>query len=136
MDAPRRMVIRYVLFQIPAAALLVVVLVVIRRWFDITWTTVAVITGLWILKDAALYPLVRRAYEPSRAAVDLVDRRAVTLDALDPSGFVRLGGELWKAVLADPSRPVSAGQSVRVRRRNGLTLVVEPVDESAPYTPP
>lgn len=132
MDLTRHTAVRYVLFQIPATALLILVLAGLRKWLDLSWTTIWVLTGLWVLKDVALYPLVRRAYDPSRGDVDLAGRLAVAVEPLAPDGFVRLGGELWKAEIWDPERPVAAGAKVRVVRRRGLTLVVMPEGEEPP----
>lgn len=42
-----------------------------------------------------------------------------------PGGLVRVGGELWRAESIDGS-PLLAGEQVRVRRLNGLVLLVEP----------
>ncbi|MBM3121764.1 MAG: hypothetical protein FJZ97_06215, partial [Chloroflexi bacterium] len=43
---------------------------------------------------------------------------------LDPVGSVYVGGELWSARC---EAPVAAGAAVRVRGREGLVLIVEPV---------
>lgn len=44
--------------------------------------------------------------------------------AIDPVGSVYVGGELWSARC---EAPVNAGAAVRVRGREGLVLLVEPV---------
>lgn len=49
---------------------------------------------------------------------------------LTPIGSVYAGGEEWTARAAD-ERPLSRGTPVRVLRQEGLTLVVEPAENSA-----
>jgi membrane-bound serine protease (ClpP class) len=46
---------------------------------------------------------------------------------LQPSGIVHAGGEEWTARSAD-GRPVPTGTPVRVLRKDGLTLIVEPAE--------
>ena len=49
-----------------------------------------------------------------------------TLEWLSPSGYVRVGGELWRAEARD-GRAIAAGARVVVREARGLSLVVEEV---------
>jgi membrane-bound serine protease (ClpP class) len=51
---------------------------------------------------------------------------------LDPVGSVYVGGELWSA---RSEAPVAAGAAVRVRGREGLVLIVEPVRDGPATTP-
>jgi membrane-bound serine protease (ClpP class) len=51
---------------------------------------------------------------------------------LDPVGSVYVGGELWSA---RSEAPVAAGAAVRVRGREGLVLIVEPVRDGPAATP-
>jgi membrane-bound ClpP family serine protease len=48
---------------------------------------------------------------------------------LDPSGYIQVRGELWKAVRAGDGPPIEAGSLVRIHHREGLTLYVAPADE-------
>jgi membrane-bound serine protease (ClpP class) len=50
---------------------------------------------------------------------------------LDPVGTVYVGGELWSARC---EAPVAAGAAVRVRGREGLVLIVEPVRDGPAAT--
>ena len=43
---------------------------------------------------------------------------------LDPTGYVLLRGELWKAEVVPEDRPIAEGSSVRIQDVRGLTLVV------------
>ena len=50
--------------------------------------------------------------------------------SLLPLGVVYAGGEEWTARTEDGS-PIGEGASVRIKRQEGLTLVVEPIDPAA-----
>jgi membrane-bound ClpP family serine protease len=47
-----------------------------------------------------------------------------------PAGYVRIGGELWRAESIDGSSLVE-GQRVTVRRLNGLVLLVDHADAAS-----
>ena len=129
-EATRRgraaLLLRYVLLQLPDLALLGLLLVLLHRWLDLSPTLAWVIVGLWVVKDIALYPLVRRVYrqvpsrrDPGPGSVGVVRHR------LDPAGYAAFKGELWRCVTRRGAGPVEAGARVRVVRVEGLTLVVE-----------
>jgi membrane protein implicated in regulation of membrane protease activity len=126
---------RYVVFQIPgwfAAALLLVACV---EWLRLFPAGVGLgLFALFVLKDAALYPLVRRSYERRhpQAGEDLVGARAVVSRDLEPGGWVRIGAELWRAQLAPGHARARAGAGVRVREVRNLTLLVEPEEPAEP----
>ena len=83
--------------------------------------------ALWVLKDAVMYPIVRVAYEPHEHDPNehLLGARGVAQGSLDPDGWIKVGAELWRAKLADDSKPVPMGQFVIVVEVSGLTLIVE-----------
>ena len=56
-----------------------------------------------------------------------IDAHGVVKRELAPNGIVAIGAELWNAQRACSS-PVAAGQEIVVVAREGLTLIVEPVD--------
>ena len=58
----------------------------------------------------------------------LIGARGVTTQPLDPSGYVRVGAELWRAVAPRGAARIPSGAPVRVRARRGLTLEVESDD--------
>ncbi len=80
---------------------------------------------LWVAKDAALYPFLKRGYEPvhRHGAEELVGREAVARSELAPSGQVRVGGEVWTAESEDGSS-IPAQAIVRVTGSRGFTLRV------------
>lgn len=92
--------------------------------------------GLWVvlLVNAAALAYYRVILEPglsiqSRAGMlggnQLIGQTGVVLATLDPTGSIRLQGEVWSAT-ADTL--VEAGRIVRVVGRDGLSLHVVPTD--------
>ena len=81
--------------------------------------------------------VIRYAIVSQRAKVDtgregLIGQVATVTDSLAPEGHVRVRGELWSAVLEDPSAgPVPAGSQVRVVAVEGLRLRVRPVPDAS-----
>jgi len=49
---------------------------------------------------------------------------------LEPTGTISAGGEEWSARSVD-DRPIERGTAVRIVKRDGLTLVVEPEASSS-----
>jgi membrane-bound serine protease (ClpP class) len=55
----------------------------------------------------------------------LIGDTAEAVDGFTSQGQVRIYGELWNAV---SSKPVTAGQQLRIDRVQGLTLHVTPIE--------
>jgi membrane-bound serine protease (ClpP class) len=55
----------------------------------------------------------------------MIGAKAIARTPLNPTGQVEIRGELWQASLHDPTS-LTAGSVVRVRKVEGLTLIVEP----------
>lgn len=121
-------VLKYTLFQIPGQVLAAVGLTAAVEWAGLSRNVALALFGLWVLKDVAMYRVVRIAYEPGPpdAEAALVGMRGVALGPLAPEGWVRIGAERWRARVAKETAPVSSGGSVRVRGVDGFTLMVEP----------
>ena len=64
-----------------------------------------------------------RRYRVTTGAEGLIGARAEVIEACDPSGRVRLRGEIWHARCASRAE---VGDQVTVARVDGLTLEVEP----------
>ena len=56
---------------------------------------------------------------------------AIAQTPLSPNGQVAIRGELWQASLRGPAS-LPAGSLVLVRSIEGLTLIVEPAEDSVP----
>jgi membrane-bound ClpP family serine protease len=128
-----RTLLHYSLLQLPALALVVIVLVFIQRWVPIpAWLFWGIIV-VWIAKDAVLFPFVWRAYEasPSPVAPGLIGAVGVARERLAPRGYIRVSGSMWRAEVAGGGPPIESGQTVRVEDRHGLTLLVVPDDGSS-----
>jgi len=123
---------KYWLLQLPEAALVVVILLSLQHWFGIPTWVVWSLVALWVAKDAALYPLVWRSFDPGYPATQhsLDGERGVATERLDPSGYIRVRGELWRAELARGARPVDKDETVEVQSMRGLTVIVVPVGKS------
>jgi membrane protein implicated in regulation of membrane protease activity len=124
-----RILLRYALLQLPAFVLLILIMVLLRKWLLLPGWIMAAIMGLWIAKDVILYPLVWRAYD-SRAGKGspMEGLLGIAVDRLHPSGYIKVRGELWHAETAVDSAAVERGQPVRIVGNRGLTLLVRPDD--------
>lgn len=116
---------RYVLYQVPGWALSVIVLAVLRRWLGLPLWAVFVLLAAYVAKDLVLYPFLRRAYESGpTGAAQLIGEVGTATEALHPTGYIRVRGELWRAKLAPGADAVPAGGRVRVQSVRGMTLTV------------
>jgi membrane protein implicated in regulation of membrane protease activity len=117
---------RYAILQVPAALAVGAILIagVRMAWLDAP--TALILFVLWVLKDVALYPLVRNAYEArdQDQAARLVGRIARAREDLAPIGYVLLAGELWRAEAIEADAPIRAGERVRIESVDGLRVRV------------
>ena len=121
---------RYWLLQMPGTVALVLVLLVLERLFAVPLWLLGAILAAWVVKDALLYPLLWRAYDPDfPSAHSLIGERGVALERIDPVGYVRIRGERWRAELAAGAGPVDKNEPVRVEAIRSLTLVVSRLDD-------
>ncbi len=123
-----RLMMRYMLIQIPGLAAVILIMLLLRRWVPfpawIFWSLI----GLWVFKDVLMFPLVKHAYDWDRAGRTnpLVGATGMARDRLAPSGYVQIRGELWRGEVAHGERPIEPGEAVRVLEVQGLTLLVKP----------
>jgi membrane-bound ClpP family serine protease len=114
--------LRYWLHQIPGFAG-----ASLAAWFlhDARWVSpgqAMFLLALWVVKDAALYPLLKASYErPIEGLASLVGLRARVPSGFERLGFVRVRGELWKA---HSSEPLADGDEVLVTGVRGRALEV------------
>ena len=127
-----RVILRYALIQLPGIALVVTALLAIHYFVEIPlWVALAVI-AVWIIKDIAMFPIVKDAYSnrSSDSASSMSGMKGKVLTPLSPVGTVRVRGETWQARPKDRQMNIERGQTVQVKGRNGLTLLVEPCSGS------
>jgi len=118
--------IRYALFQIPDTLILILALWGLNAWAALPSPAICGAIVLWLLKDVALFPFVWRAYQHGFAdARDaLIGAEGIAEEKLDPSGYIRVHGVLWRATVKDPGRVVQKGERVEVDGVDGLLLTV------------
>jgi membrane protein implicated in regulation of membrane protease activity len=124
-----RIVLRYALLQVPALALLIFLLILAKHWVVLPSWFIWGLIVFWAVKDVALFPLTWRAYDQdrSRAANSIIGACGIAEERLAPSGYVRIGGELWQAEVAGGAPPIDRGERVRVVNILGLTLLVSSI---------
>jgi membrane protein implicated in regulation of membrane protease activity len=122
--------VRYTALQLLGLIVLVGILLLVEPWLNLPAWCLWLIIGLWILKDAALFPLTWRAYDWDRTGNDpsLEGHYGIVHERLDPAGYVKIRGELWRAEIAKGDSPVEVGDQVRVLNLRGLTLLVKKND--------
>ena len=122
-----KIIIRYTLLQIPTLLLVILVLLLVKQWVEIsTW----IFWGIIIVKaalDVILFPFIWRAYDWDRPpeAHPMIGLKGEARDRLDPSGYVTVRGELWRAEIDGAQNPIEAGTTIQVKEIRGLTLIVE-----------
>lgn len=127
---------RYTAFQIPGW-----ILATIGGWWlhvslDISAWVAQGMLVMWVIKDIALYPFLRSAYEvDDRQPIErLIGERGTTVEPLAPSGYVRVGGELWYAETKTESE-IKSGVGVQITDAKGLMLTVCRTMPNSPEDP-
>jgi membrane protein implicated in regulation of membrane protease activity len=117
---------KYAFFQVPGWVGAAIVLMVLVEWFHLPPWMALGLFALWVIKDIALYPIVRTAYESDvKTGVEqLVGEKGVAQDRLDPRGMVRVRGELWRAEAEPEGQRIEPNTKIRVTAARGLTLIV------------
>lgn len=117
---------RYLRYQAPGVVVLAAVLVAAVRFDLVGASTAGGLLLLWVAKDLALYPLLKRAYEPSGHGYPsrLVGKLARARENLAPRGYVGVAGELWRAEARAEDAPIRAGEAVVITGAVGARLLV------------
>jgi membrane protein implicated in regulation of membrane protease activity len=117
---------KYALFQVPGWLAAAVVLLGLVEWVSLSFWAAFGLFTLWVIKDIAIYPLVRTAYESGvKTGVEqLVGEKGVAQSSLDPRGMVRVRGELWQAEVESSGRRIEPNSKIRVTAARGMTLIV------------
>ena len=115
---------RYVAWQVPGWLVAALVLFLLCEALGLAPWLAGVVLALYVGKDLALYPAMRVVFRTPSPAIP-IGERAVAVDRLAPSGYVRVNGELWRA--RAPSGDLPSGTGVIVRAAEGFTLIVERV---------
>jgi len=92
------------------------------------WGVVAVVAAACVeVLEVAFWLRFLRRYRIRSGAEAMIGTRGEVLESCSPDGSVRVGSEIWNA---RSETPVTAGQFVRITALDGLTLSVEPLEES------
>jgi membrane protein implicated in regulation of membrane protease activity len=128
-----KILVRYILLQVPGTALLVLILIQLGNRFDLPVWSVWGLIAISAAKDAILFPFVWSAYDWDRQEEvnSMVGRRGIAKERLAPSGYIQISGELWKAKVVEGNPPIEKGEGVRVEEMQGLTLLVRPYKEES-----
>ena len=118
--------LRYALWQLPGLAVFVTTVLLILHWASLPRWLIWIGVALWMIKDCFFFPRVWRAYDrdPTRAAHSMVGKIGIVETRLDPSGLVRVHGEIWRAEVGRDRPPMGSGETVRIEEVRGLTLIV------------
>jgi membrane protein implicated in regulation of membrane protease activity len=119
---------KYLVFQIPGWVITAMVLIGLTHWqFLPKWLAVACFLG-WLLKDLLLYPFFRPAYEPGvTGSARLVGARGVAEGDLAPMGYIRVRGELWRAVATPTDHVIRSGTEVEIVNAERMEVLVRAV---------
>ena len=127
-EAKRRIVQRYALYQIPDMAILILILFVLHQWVGLSLGLFIGLVSLWMVKYVLVFSFVWRAYDKPRPGdvTSLIGTQGIAEELLDPSGYIRVHGELWRAEVTGKTMAIEKGQTVLIERADGLTLLVKP----------
>ena len=121
--------LKYLVFQIPGWIITAAVLASLWHWqFIPQWLAVAGFFA-WVLKDLLLYPFLRPAYDTDikTGSAALVGARGVAEEDLAPHGYIRVRGELWRAVATPADQVVNAGTTVEIVSADGMRVFVRAI---------
>ncbi|MBN1635079.1 MAG: hypothetical protein JW920_01110 [Deltaproteobacteria bacterium] len=127
-----RIIVRYALLQLPGLAIFILILMLARHWIAYPLWFGWLLVVLWIVKDIIFYPIVWRSYDWEHADEknSMIGKMGIVETRLDPSGYIRIRGELWQAEAIDTQEPVEKGEPVIVHQMRGLTLLVTSADNA------
>ena len=117
---------RYLAFQVPAWAIAGGIGLALDSWTSLPRTWIGVALLAYVIKDFALFPFVRSAYEATthEPGGELVGARGRVVVPLDPEGWIEVRHERWRARSEDVGSTIGVGARVYVRELRGLVLVV------------
>lgn len=111
----------YLAAQLPGWFVTVLAVAALSRWMALPVRMALLVVILWIVKDLLLFPTMRRYYRSEPAERRIVGQRGTAVTDIAPTGFVRVGGELWQAA---SEQDIVAGSEIYVRDIHGLQLTV------------
>jgi len=130
-----RVLLKYILLQLPLIVLLPLFLFFIRQWVNIPVWIIWGMVALMVIKDIIMFPRVWRSYDQSHPGkgIFIVGMRGTATERLAPTGYIQVRSELWRAEVIEGGFPIEKGERVRVMGIDGLTLLVQREDENTTY---
>ena len=124
---------RYTAFQIPGWLLAAAGGWWLYRYLSVPLWVAAGLPLAWVIKDYALYPLLRFAYEADqrRPIERLIGTEGAAVEPLAPAGYVRVRGELWRARGLAANGAIGTGDAIEVVGVEGATLIVSPAGRAS-----
>jgi membrane protein implicated in regulation of membrane protease activity len=116
---------RYLLWQAPGWIVAAFALTALCWLFALPLWILPLGVAVVVVKDLAMYRVVRDTLRPPPG---LVGARGRAVERLAPAGYVKIAGELWRAEAVGAAIP--AGAEVVVRQTEGLTVRVEALRSS------
>jgi len=118
---------RYILFQIPELALTIVVLYIIKYFYDYPSWIIWLVVFLSVLKDVTMYKFTWKSYVVHKKEdyAGVRGKHGTAKEDFAQKGLVILNGELWKV---EVNVPVKKGDSLIITDVKGLVLIAEKVD--------
>jgi membrane protein implicated in regulation of membrane protease activity len=122
---------RYTVFTIAATLLEEAALAAVVLWLLPRISINIPVWGLAIMMVALAayssvnYRLNTRALAKKPLSWPEIGRRGRTTTPISPKGYVRVDGELWHA---SSSSTIGAGEEIAIVGRDGMTLVVSPLE--------
>ena len=118
--------VKYLIYQVPGWVLIIVILIALRHWLELSPRIAIVVFLLWVIKDFALYPLLRKSFEPSGETPleQMIGLQGVAKERIDPRGYIQVRGELWHAQIPPGGDPIPAGRKIRVVGADGIKLII------------
>ena len=87
-----RILVRYLLFQLPSWVLLLLAAILVREWVNLPSWVLWVAIAVWFAKDLLFFAFVWRAYDrsPRGPAEVMVGTQGIAEERLNPAGYVRI----------------------------------------------
>ncbi len=121
---------RYLLFQVPGWVLAAIILFSLWNWRLLPRWLAVLLFLAWFVKDLLLYPFLRMAYETGQkeGSQALIGEKGISEGDLSPEGYVRVRGELWRAVAPSSDGAIAAGTKIEIVAADGMKVFVRKVD--------
>ena len=117
---------RYTAFQVPGWILAACIGWWLYANINVSIWLASGILLVWVIKDYALYPFFRFAYETKELLPmeKLMGEFGTVVKALTPNGYIKVHGELWRAKSLNNETSIKVGNIVKITGFKGITLLV------------